>query len=178
MLFDHIRSTTSCKIACILVQVLFLLAFASPDSLFLSTCFLFIDSWWIFLASLALNWDCGRCHYPGPRNGLLSFGCSQLTCILINCVLKRRLWFKARAQGVEHNMISRRGLKRYTVGRQQRPRTTKTRPNAAHNPRFFYFRLAHMQQSACTQFPLLSLSNIRHFTYSFEFPTSAHAAVG
>jgi hypothetical protein len=76
MLFDHIRSTTSCKIAFILVQVLFLLAFASPDSLFLSTCFLFIDSWWIFLASLALNWDCGRCHYPGPRNGLLSFGCS------------------------------------------------------------------------------------------------------
>ena len=152
MLFDHIRSTTSCKIACILVQVLFLLAFASPDSLFLSTCFLFIDSWLIILASLALNWDCGRCHYPGPRNGLLSFGCSQLTCILINCVLKRRLWFKARAQGVEHNMISRRGLKRY--------------------------RLAHMQQSACTQFPLLSLPNIRHFTYSFQFPTSAHAAVG
>ena len=88
----------------------------------------------------------------GHEMACLASDAVSLLCILINCVLKRRLWFKARAQGVEHNMISRRGLKRY--------------------------RPAHMQQSACTQFPLLSLPNIRHFTYSFQFPTSAHAAVG
>ncbi len=35
--------------------------------------------------------------------------------------------------------------------------------------RFFYFRLAHMQQSACTQFSFISLSNIRQFTYTFNF---------
>ena len=52
---------------------------------------------------------------------------------------QRRLQLKARAQGVEHNMISRRGLKRYTVGREQHRRTIKISDFCAYAAVGLYF---------------------------------------
>ena len=47
MLFDHIRSTTSCKIACILVQVLLPSGICKSRQPFPLTCFRHF-SWWVF----------------------------------------------------------------------------------------------------------------------------------
>ena len=52
MLFDHIRSTTSCKIVCILVQVLLPSGICKSRQPFPFHVFLFLYSWLISLASL------------------------------------------------------------------------------------------------------------------------------